>query len=148
MPSSNWSLFERRDNMLYLFLFVSVVLCRDEGMEGPVVGVLGQAPGWGGWPRGGDVTAGCRRSRQEQVWSTSAYYTPYTPFTRSKIIWIAPVYGHSLFNITKRIMFVFIVLSLFDCPDHNPPKIWIKIIQVAIQSLHGTIYRSRSRSRL
>ena len=45
----------------------------------------------------------------------------------------------SSFNITKRVTFAFIVQSLFYGPDLNPPNIWIKIIQIAIQikCLHG-----------
>ena len=38
----------------------------------------------------------------------------------------APVHtGHSLFNLTMRVTFVFIVLSLFDGQDGNPSNIWI-----------------------
>ena len=42
-----------------------------------------------------------------------------------------PIYkGHSLFNTTKGITLMFIVQSLLH---RNPPNIWIKIIQIAIQ---------------
>ena len=43
----------------------------------------------------------------------------------------APVnMGHSLFNITKIVILLFIVQSLLH---RTPPNIWIKIIQIAIQ---------------
>ena len=57
---------------------------------------------------------------------------------RAKMIQIVPVYtGHSLFNTTKRITLLFIVQSLLH---RNPPYIWIKMIQIAIQSeyIHRT----------
>ena len=38
--------------------------------------------------------------------------------------------GHSSFNTTKRITLLVIVQLLLHC---NPPNIWIKIIQIAIQ---------------
>ena len=38
--------------------------------------------------------------------------------------------GYSMFNTTKRITLLFIVPFLFY---RNPPNIWIKIIQIAIQ---------------
>ena len=41
--------------------------------------------------------------------------------------------GRSLCNITKRVMFAFIVQTLIDGPEHKPPNIWIKIILIAIQ---------------
>ena len=46
-----------------------------------------------------------------------------------------PVYtGHSLLNTTKRITLLFIVQSLLH---HDPPNIWIKIISIEIECLHG-----------
>ena len=55
--------------------------------------------------------------------------------------------AHSLFNITKCYMFVFIVQSLFDGPDRNLPNIWINIIQIAIQieCLPGTKFLDQGR---
>ena len=47
-----------------------------------------------------------------------------------------PVYMEdSFFHTTKRITLLFIVQSLLH---HNPPNIWIKMIQ--IEYLHGTKY--------
>ena len=44
--------------------------------------------------------------------------------------------------MTKCITFAFIIQPLFDGPDHNPPNIWIKMIEIAIkiECLHGTKY--------
>ena len=55
-----------------------------------------------------------------------------------------PVYtGHSLFNTTKHITFLFIVQSLLHS---NPPDIWIKIIEM--ECLHMTkFFQSRWRSK-
>ena len=81
----------------------------------------------------------------------SASFVTNTPFTQNKnYLDRDPDYnldcdldhhpdytGHSLFNTTKHITLLFIVQSLLH---HNPPNIWIKMIQITIQieCLHGT----------
>ena len=70
------------------------------------------------------------------------------------LIWITIqkmqyLHEHSLFIMTKRLLCAFIVQSLFDGPDRNPPNIWINIVQIAIQivCLHRTKFCGPDRTR-